>query len=95
MMCLEGFVFGRGHAYRQGGDDYTLLLPGFKQKDAEEVLDSLRLRVADLKYPEVPAHTTISIGLCVEPNESESPTPPLSLSGGLALVDHIEHASEN
>jgi diguanylate cyclase (GGDEF)-like protein len=65
MMCIEAFVFGRGHAYRYGGDEYALLLPGVGQQAAEDALDDLRRRVADLEYVRVKATTTISIGLCV------------------------------
>jgi diguanylate cyclase (GGDEF)-like protein len=66
MMCIEAFVFGRGHAYRYGGDEYAVLLLGFGQKAAEDALDELRLRLERLKYQGVDANTTVSIGLCVD-----------------------------
>lgn len=65
MMCIEAFVFGRGHAYRYGGDEYALLLLGFGQRAAEDALDDLRLQLGRLKYPTVPVTTSVSIGLCV------------------------------
>jgi diguanylate cyclase (GGDEF)-like protein len=65
MLCLAGFAFGRGHAYRYGGDEYAILLPGISRARAEATLDDLRTEVRSLRYPGIPARTTISIGLFI------------------------------
>jgi diguanylate cyclase (GGDEF)-like protein len=65
MRSLEAHVAFHGHAYRQGGDEYMLLLPGLSANLAITFLDELRLRQAHVEYPDVPERTTVSIGLCV------------------------------
>src|SRR5258708_31321049 len=41
MATLEAFVFGRGHAYRQGGDEYVVLLPSLDKTTAVTTLSAL------------------------------------------------------
>ncbi len=65
MRALEAHVAFHGHAYRQGGDEYMILLPGLSKSLAITFLDELRTRQGDLEYPEIAARTTVSIGLCV------------------------------
>jgi diguanylate cyclase (GGDEF)-like protein len=65
MRTLEAHVAFHGHAYRQGGDEYMLLLPGLSRNLALPFLDELRRKLGELEYPEVPERTTVSIGLCV------------------------------
>jgi diguanylate cyclase (GGDEF)-like protein len=64
METLESHVFGRGYAYRQGGDEYLMLLPSLSLDGAISVLDELRRKVAELEYLNIPERTTVSIGLC-------------------------------
>jgi diguanylate cyclase (GGDEF)-like protein len=64
MLSLEAFVFGRGYAYRYGGDEYVVLLPGLGQNGAADALDELRLRVRQVRYAGVTSTTSVSIGLC-------------------------------
>jgi diguanylate cyclase (GGDEF)-like protein len=65
MRSLEAHVGFHGHAYRQGGDEYLLVLPGLSTGLAVTFLDELRRKQAELEYPEVQERTTVSIGLCV------------------------------
>jgi diguanylate cyclase (GGDEF)-like protein len=64
MSALEAFVFGRGFAYREGGDEYLVLLPGATYSEAARFFDSLREDLACIVYPiEIPG-PTVSIGIC-------------------------------
>ncbi|HXG10458.1 MAG TPA: GGDEF domain-containing protein [Gemmataceae bacterium] len=65
MQTLEAHVYHHGYAYRQGGDEYLILLPSLSRKLAIEFLDELRSKVAGLKYPDIEESTTVSIGLCI------------------------------
>jgi diguanylate cyclase (GGDEF)-like protein len=65
MRSLEAHVAFHGQAYRQGGDEYLLLLPGLSKSLAVNFLDELRIKQGALEYPEVQERTTVSIGLCV------------------------------
>ncbi len=65
---LEAHVFGRGHAYRFGGDEYVLIHPNADEATAVQLCRELQAKVADKVYPGVDVHLGISIGLCpVEP----------------------------
>jgi diguanylate cyclase (GGDEF)-like protein len=65
MRSLEAHVAFHGHAYRQGGDEYLLLLPGLSRDLAVTFLDELRRKQGELEYPEVQERTTVSVGVCV------------------------------
>ena len=65
MHCLEAHVYHHGYAYRQGGDEYVILLPAFLPSLTVPFLDDLRLKLSQLEYPEVQQSTTVSIGLCI------------------------------
>jgi diguanylate cyclase (GGDEF)-like protein len=65
MRALEAHVAFHGHAYRQGGDEYMILLPGLSHDLAVLFLDELRRKLGGLAYPDVPEKTTVSVGLCV------------------------------
>jgi diguanylate cyclase (GGDEF)-like protein len=65
MQALEAHVYHHGFAYRQGGDEYLILLPSFSWALAISFLDELRLKRFALKYPEIDGSTTVSIGLCI------------------------------
>jgi diguanylate cyclase (GGDEF)-like protein len=64
METLESHVFGRGYGYRQGGDEYLMLLPSVSLDGAINILDELRQKLAELEYRNIPERTTVSIGLC-------------------------------
>jgi diguanylate cyclase (GGDEF)-like protein len=65
MQALEAHVFHHGYAYRQGGDEYLVLVPSLSRPLAVAFLDELRCKLAGLTYPDVPGKTTVSVGLCV------------------------------
>jgi diguanylate cyclase (GGDEF)-like protein len=65
MRSLEAHVAFHGQAYRQGGDEFLILLPGLSCHLAVTFLDELRRKQAELEYPEVAQRTTVSMGLCV------------------------------
>jgi diguanylate cyclase (GGDEF)-like protein len=65
MQTLEAHVYHHGFAYRQGGDEYLVLIPSLSKELALAFLDELRGKIAALKYPEIDQTTTVSIGVCV------------------------------
>ncbi len=65
MQTLEAHVYHHGFAYRQGGDEYLVLLPSLSQELAIAFLDELRCKLAAVKYSEIEATTTVSIGVCL------------------------------
>jgi diguanylate cyclase (GGDEF)-like protein len=70
MSTIAAFIFGRGHAYRYGGDEYGLILPSVELDEAVSAVDHLRLRLQSTPYRGVDEHTSVSIGLCVVRPES-------------------------
>lgn|SRR5262245_3196064 len=65
MQTIEAHVFHHGYAYRQGGDEYLILLPSLSRNLSISFLDELRCQLADLSYPDIGEKTTVSIGLCI------------------------------
>ena len=65
MQTVEAHVFHHGYAYRQGGDEYLILLPSFSRPMSVSFLDELRVKLAGLSYPDITDKTTVSIGLCI------------------------------
>jgi len=70
MRSLEAHVTFHGQAYRQGGDEYLILLPGMSRDLAITFLDELRQKQAALAFPDMQEKTTVSIGLCVADSDS-------------------------
>lgn len=65
MQTLEAHLYHHGFAYRQGGDEYLILLPSLSKPLAIAFLDELRVKLAELKYPDIDGSTTVSIGVCL------------------------------
>jgi len=65
MQAIEAHIFHHGYAYRQGGDEYLILVPSLSRPMAIAFLEELRSKLAKLQYPEILTRTTVSIGLCV------------------------------
>ncbi|MEW5762933.1 MAG: HD domain-containing phosphohydrolase, partial [Bacillota bacterium] len=68
-------VAGRGTAYRYGGDEFAVLLPGADAAAAAAVAGRIRREVADLALPEEPDPlfcATISIGSATFPEDGRN-----------------------
>jgi diguanylate cyclase (GGDEF)-like protein len=65
MQAMEAHMFHHGYAYRQGGDEYLLLLPSLSGSLSIRFLDELRVKLAALSFPDIAEKTTVSIGLCI------------------------------
>lgn len=65
MQTIEAHLYHHGFAYRQGGDEYLILLPSLSKPLALAFLDELRVKLADLNYLEIDGPTTVSIGVCI------------------------------
>ncbi|HTS74750.1 MAG TPA: GGDEF domain-containing protein [Bryobacteraceae bacterium] len=63
MRELERFAFGRGYAYRFGGDEYAVLL--INAQGSAEAFQELQRGLARLTYQGVPERTSVSIGLII------------------------------
>jgi diguanylate cyclase (GGDEF)-like protein len=61
---LEAHIYGHGHAYCYGGDEYALLMPNTDADLAMEFVQRLRQRVAKLVYHGTDKAITVSVGLC-------------------------------
>lgn len=62
MRTLETIVFGRGYAYRQGGDEYVLCIPNVDSFELRYILKKLLNSVRGSLYRGVPRQTTLSVG---------------------------------
>jgi len=67
MRALEGHVYGRGRAYRFGGDEYILLLENTTVEEADDFLERLRSKVERLSFlgTRVDFKLTVSIGFVI------------------------------
>ncbi len=66
MRCIEAHLYGRGRAYRQGGDEYVVLLHNATRPESEASVDALREKLQSLSYRGITERTTVSVGLvCV------------------------------
>jgi diguanylate cyclase (GGDEF)-like protein len=65
MRALEAHIYGHGHAYCYGGDEYALLMPNTDADLAMEFIQRLRRRIAKLVFHATDKTITVSAGLCV------------------------------
>lgn len=63
MSLLEGHVFGRGHAYRIGGDEYVVILPNADAAAASRTMALFQDLLKPSAFPNVPKTVTVSIGI--------------------------------
>jgi diguanylate cyclase (GGDEF)-like protein len=70
MEAIEAHVFGHGHAYRFGGDEYVLTLPNMTRAWAVEFARAMQERIAKTAYRGVSVAPTLSIGLIALDAES-------------------------
>jgi diguanylate cyclase (GGDEF)-like protein len=72
MRALEAYCYARAHAYRQGGDEYLVLLRNAKQQEAAVFFNGLRAYIAEIDYPSTIKHKpTVSIGVHVIDGNNE------------------------
>jgi diguanylate cyclase (GGDEF)-like protein len=62
---VEAWVFGHGHAYRFGGDEFVILLPNVRRELAVTMLEDLCGRVARAKLRAKDVKLSISTGACI------------------------------
>jgi diguanylate cyclase (GGDEF)-like protein len=65
MRSIERAVFGHGHAYRYGGDEFAVLIPSANEEVALPILQRVRKELAGTTFENGEKLPTISIGLCV------------------------------
>ncbi len=67
---------GTDHAYRYGGEEFLVLLPGSESADALEVAERLRAAIesetATLRLPRGAVPVTVSVGVAVYPRDARS-----------------------
>jgi diguanylate cyclase (GGDEF)-like protein len=71
VLCLA--VFGKGRAYRYGGEEMCALLPNATRQEAVALADRIRNAIAAARIEGIGAPTTVSIGLAVYPDDSNDP----------------------
>ena len=86
MQTLEAHIYHHGFAYRQGGDEYLVLLPSLSKELALAYFDALRRKLSVLEYPGIEGRPTVSIGVC-----SAEPDCPLT---DRELRDRANHAKK-
>jgi diguanylate cyclase (GGDEF)-like protein len=62
---VEAWVFGHGHAYRFGGDEFVILLPNVRRDMALAMVGELRDRVSRAKLRAKDVKLSISGGACI------------------------------
>ena len=63
MSSLESHVYSHGHAYRFGGDEYTVILPNMSNIQAVDFLRSFQTKLQELAYFAIDERTDVSVGI--------------------------------
>ncbi len=63
MSALEAHVYYHGHAYRFGGDEYTVILPNMSSSQAIDFMKSFQTKLRELPYFAIDERTEISAGI--------------------------------
>ncbi len=63
MSSLESHVYSHGHAYRFGGDEYTVILPNMSSSQAIDFLKYFQTKLRKLAYFEIDHRTEVSVGI--------------------------------
>ena len=73
VLQTQGLRQGSDHAYRYGGEEFLVLLPGLGADDALEVAERLREAIRSettaIRLPRGPVPVTVSVGLAVFPTD--------------------------
>ncbi len=67
---LEAVIYGHGHAYRYGGDEYLTILPNRNTNEATELLEKFQEALSQAIFSGVQSNPTVSIGVCEVTNDS-------------------------
>lgn len=74
VLQTQGLRQGSDHAYRYGGEEFLVLLPGAGGNEALEVAerlrDAIRTETASIRLPRGPEPVTVSVGLAVYPTDA-------------------------
>jgi diguanylate cyclase (GGDEF)-like protein len=70
---VAGVAEGRGHAYRCGGDEMAVLLPGARGTDGAAAAEKIRAAIAQLAPPSSGQPLTASIGVAAVPDHAADP----------------------
>jgi diguanylate cyclase (GGDEF)-like protein len=72
MRALEAYCYARAYAYRQGGDEYLVLLRNAKPDEAKTFFEGLQAHIAEIPYPStIKRKPTVSIGVHVIDGNNE------------------------
>jgi diguanylate cyclase (GGDEF)-like protein len=72
MRALEAYCYARAYAYRQGGDEYLVLLHNANKEEAKVFFEGLQTYIAAIRYPEtIQRKPTVSIGVHVIDGNNE------------------------
>ena len=83
MSELEAHVYSQGYAYREGGDEYTVLLPNRSAEDAKAIMESFQAKLKKVEFFDIDKRIQVSVGICVVTDDS-------------AMTDYeaLQHADE-
>ncbi|MFH5837248.1 diguanylate cyclase [Proteiniclasticum sp. C24MP] len=70
--ALRNAVGTKGTAFRYGGDEFTIILPGATREETLEVAQRIQENISDMALDAVSTPLTISIGVAEFPDESET-----------------------
>ncbi len=70
---VAGIAAGRGHAYRCGGDEMAVLLPGAAGADAVAAAEKVRAAITQVALPSPEKRLTASIGVATVPDHATDP----------------------
>ena len=64
MSALEAHVFGRGSAYRQGGDEFIVICPNLTAKQTGAMFSEFQEKLRGLELPSIADKISVSVGVC-------------------------------
>jgi len=71
MGAIERAIYGRGAAYRHGGDEFVLLMPNADREAATTILKQVQRSVAGTPFIGVDQGITLSVGCVIVEPDSE------------------------